>query len=547
MKILIKTLCLTGFLILMTIGVNAVVINEINYDAASTPQFIELYNLTSSPIDLESWEIQAAGTSFSTVATLPSGATIPANGYYLISAGTMAPTPDNTNAGLVLDNTVSTDVAGVRLRDDSQNVIDTTLYGYSTGVLNTNGLQDDLGSVDPTDAALDTAGTCSSISRSPAGTDTDVSFNDFFELSMSPTNSAGQTSNPCSGVPITVAEYVFGSDEESWGTGGASPTFELPTFSYDSGSLKIQSVDTATDLYGYWESPRDEIPFVEDSIYKTTFTVRSDQTDKTLVPQFRIHMRSQSETIGGMITYQSFYDSDIMPDTTAQDYVLYFDPMNLESLQEGVYSGDFEAVDDLYLAFDMVNFRILADSDAAALYIDNVLVERFDKAAMEGGTTVKVYDSTADFANWVRDGASPTYEEPNFEDVDGGIRIVAPDTANRYGYVENLPSAAEVSIETGKLYRVLFTASSTETSVQPRFRISTNTFKETYMISTLHSYDGINVPQAGGTTYQGFFYPPQNDDILLVGIDLVNFWPTHGANLTVSRVEIQTLDATLVP
>lgn len=216
MKISRKSLFIVVILILSGTFVNAVVINEVNfnsdstralvgtvvanevnYDPESVPQFIELYNLTSSSIDLSGWEIQAAGASFNTVVTLPEDSTIPANGYFLISAGTMLPTPDVINAGFVLDSDFSVDIAGVRLRDDSLNVIDTVLYGYSSGVTNTNGLQDDLGSVDPADATIDIVGTCTSISRSPAGTDTDVSFNDFFELVMSPTNSLGETGNPC--------------------------------------------------------------------------------------------------------------------------------------------------------------------------------------------------------------------------------------------------------------------------------------------------------------------------------------------------------------
>jgi len=63
----------------------AVVISEVYYDPTdgTTCQFVELYNPTSSPIDIEGWTISC--DQYDDDATLPAGASIPAHSYYLIA------------------------------------------------------------------------------------------------------------------------------------------------------------------------------------------------------------------------------------------------------------------------------------------------------------------------------------------------------------------------------------------------------------------------------------------------------------------------------
>ncbi len=68
-------------------GAPDVIINEVNWagsSASSNDEWLELRNMTASPIDISSWIIKNAGTS-STDLVIPAGKIIPADGYFLIS------------------------------------------------------------------------------------------------------------------------------------------------------------------------------------------------------------------------------------------------------------------------------------------------------------------------------------------------------------------------------------------------------------------------------------------------------------------------------
>lgn len=65
-----------------------VVINELMWMGSvghSSDEWIELKNMTANPIDLSGWKLSRNSGIETLMLTLPAGANIPANGYYLIS------------------------------------------------------------------------------------------------------------------------------------------------------------------------------------------------------------------------------------------------------------------------------------------------------------------------------------------------------------------------------------------------------------------------------------------------------------------------------
>jgi len=89
--------------------VASVVINEVMFSSTPANQYIELRNLSASSVSLSGWTIANAGI------TLPSGATISANGYYLIAHDAAATsilnvTPDLITASLSLNATTQSDL-----------------------------------------------------------------------------------------------------------------------------------------------------------------------------------------------------------------------------------------------------------------------------------------------------------------------------------------------------------------------------------------------------------------------------------------------------
>ncbi len=90
-----------------TSAAGAVVINEINwagsYSNASTTdsndEFLELYNTTASPINISSWKFACTtdgGTTVSSYLQMPSGAVIPAGGYFTVAAKNTGAFPNAT-------------------------------------------------------------------------------------------------------------------------------------------------------------------------------------------------------------------------------------------------------------------------------------------------------------------------------------------------------------------------------------------------------------------------------------------------------------------
>lgn len=544
MKKLLKPALIIGVFTLITFSVYSVVINEVLYDPVSGAQFIELYNLTGSDIPLDDWEIQASGSYFSTVVTIPAGKTIPANQYFLISSGTMLPTPDVTDSGLVLDTMTDT-VAGVRLRDNSQAVIDTVLYA-DDGVTNPDLLEDDTEATDSARAALSVTTQGNSLTRDALHTDSDNSRVDFVEVTPSPVNSLGDT------IPTatTVASYGFDADEEGWTSGGADPPYTMALFFYTTGNLIIQSVDAST--YGYWEGPVDDIPYVEDSIYRATFSVRGT-AQQDLAPKLRARINTQSATITGLVTVESRLGGEESPSGTARDYTVYFDPMD----QSG-YQGN-ELTDDLFVGFDLLSFDPTDDVSGAFL-IDSVIVERFDKSAIITDTIARVYDTTSEFDTWTTGGAAIVFTLPLYGVGDGSLILTANNNdTDTYGFWETSRTANEVDIQANMLYRVLFTissASAQEISPQMRLRIGTESNKMAYVYSVFSNLDGVNSPSSAGTEYQLLLYPPQSDvgadplvNGLIFAVDMLNFTPGDDANgdLTIERVEVQTIDPNILP
>lgn len=131
-----------------------VVINEFHYGTPSPGdnEWIELYNLSSMDIDLAGWTIAVANDSgFVTTHTITTGrdtgASIPGNGYFLVTDGTGGTgdsQPDESGVNLNLGRDTGTAVYGIVLVDDAGTSIDTVLYAPA-GATNVYNLKDDDG------------------------------------------------------------------------------------------------------------------------------------------------------------------------------------------------------------------------------------------------------------------------------------------------------------------------------------------------------------------------------------------------------------------
>jgi hypothetical protein len=149
---------------------------------AASNEFVELVNAGTTAVDIGGYKVayrSAAGTSDTTLATIPDGTTIPAGGFYLLAGsgylGSHAP-----------DQTFSASLAatggGLAVRDAAGTILDSVGYGEATNAFVEG---------HPAAAPPATAAPGSSADRIPDGHDTNDNAADF---SVSPTPSPG-TSN----------------------------------------------------------------------------------------------------------------------------------------------------------------------------------------------------------------------------------------------------------------------------------------------------------------------------------------------------------------
>jgi hypothetical protein len=153
-------------------GSGVVRVNEVQTGTtgSAADEFVELSNTGSATIDIGGWKVvyrSASGTSDTTLATIPTGTTLAAGGFYLLAGGAYAgaAAPDQSfSAGLASTG------GGVGVRDASGALVDSVGWGTAANAL-----------VEGSPAAAPPSTTVpgSSIARLPDGHDTNANAADF--------------------------------------------------------------------------------------------------------------------------------------------------------------------------------------------------------------------------------------------------------------------------------------------------------------------------------------------------------------------------------
>ena len=153
-------------------GAAAVRVNEVQTGTtgSAADEFVEVVNAGTAAADVGGWKVvyrSAAGTTETTLATIPDGTTIAAGGFYLLGGGAYA-------GAHAVDQSFGTAIAAsggaVGIRDASGSIVDGAGWGTATNAL-----------VEGTAAApaTATAPPGSSIVRKPDGHDTNDNAADF--------------------------------------------------------------------------------------------------------------------------------------------------------------------------------------------------------------------------------------------------------------------------------------------------------------------------------------------------------------------------------
>ncbi len=332
--------------------------------------------------------------------------------------------------------------------------------------------------------------------------------------------------------------FDFIPDTEDWTTGGAPVAFSEPDFVWAPDYLKMTS-STNTNTFGFWQSPQDAISADADYLYRARFTVSTDITDQSLVPQIRLRANSLNLQQYDVLSIESAGDGGASPAVLGTDYDLYFVPP----------ANDTAAM----LAFDLLNFNP-SDAAVAELSLDTVTVDRFALDSLPTPTVVQDYtfDTSAD--GWTTGGAPIAFTSPQYIHSAGALELRATTNTNTFGLWGTHP--ADITIDANKLYRGTFEVRTNVTNPvlvpEMRLRYNTGNFQASHTFGISSAGDGANSPGTTNTTYDRlYFLPPANcvGEDLLVSFDILHFNPGDAptASLILDRAIIETLSPPGLP
>jgi len=156
--------------------------------------------------------------------------------------------------------------------------------------------------------------------------------------------------------------YDFESSQEFWSTGDGTLVFTDPEFFWADGALHLQSM-TNTNTFGFWHNDPIDIIIEADRLYRGTFDVRTDEPERSLVPQMRLRFNTANLQACRSLEISSSGDGANSPGTTntIYDRLYFLPPANC------VGRG-------LIISFDMLNFDP-DDAAEASLILDRAIIE----------------------------------------------------------------------------------------------------------------------------------------------------------------------------
>ena len=154
-----------------------------------------------------------------------------------------------------------------------------------------------------------------------------------------------------------VREYEFDEDTEGWAMYSATGFYDAPVSSYSPGRLGLTAVNN-TNCFGFWTSPADIETSTCEELYQIAFRVRTDVTDRTETPAFRLRVTTGDFAYAATQTIDSRGDGEMSP---------YYNPLYPDEVYEYrlyFYKPSAGEPSTLQVSFDLINFTPEDASDA---------------------------------------------------------------------------------------------------------------------------------------------------------------------------------------
>ncbi|CAN5225127.1 hypothetical protein BH09SUM1_BH09SUM1_28620 [soil metagenome] len=306
--------------------------------------------------------------------------------------------------------------------------------------------------------------------------------------------------------------YTFDASAEGWTFGNPLPfSAASGTRSQAAGTLDIQT--TTRGVFAFFESPMIDPPAGTGAIYRATFRVSTDQTDRFQVPQIRYRASSENfEQTNELIV-------------TSTDGIhgrAFYSPLSNGHEYEQLFTLP-SASGKVRLDFDVQNGP--EDAAASRVSLDNVQLDRIDLPATTPASVLS-YDFSSGDAHGFQTLHHPTLTPPQLAysttsdglsiQGDNGTGTTAPGALSFGCWTLTDPSA---KFEADRLYRVDWQVASDATSANshslPTFRLRVNS--ASFMFASLVDVEPGNatasLPSTSGTVvYTSYFRAPVEID-----------------------------------
>ncbi|CAN5434482.1 hypothetical protein BH09SUM1_BH09SUM1_28060 [soil metagenome] len=342
-------------------------------------------------------------------------------------------------------------------------------------------------------------------------------------LTMTPTPTATPTSTAT--PPPTPVTFTFSTDAEGW-TFTNPPIFAAVTGAYNAAdeSLDVTTAENSNS-FAFWESPMFTIvaPTTKDaklsrgititgfigsqSLYRSTFTVRSNSNAASDIPTVRLRSSSADFEQSDVIVATSIGDGSFSPTGTARTYTQYF--------TQPAVSDSFR------LDFDVLNFDA-ADLAAATMSLDGVTVEALQVPTDPGVSLASLDFTGGDTNGFTARNAAPVLTVPEEFSTDAGLLIRGVVKKHAKGAVSTTfgywGSETAIPIVGGAFYSIDFTVHSTAATgtgadVPPfRLRVNDSSLKFSSIINIDSRSGGSRVPVDTPESYQMFIQAPGEID-----------------------------------
>jgi hypothetical protein len=269
-------------------------------------------------------------------------------------------------------------------------------------------------------------------------------------------------------------------------------------------------------------------------LFSAKFLVRSNVSDRSKVPQFRLRTTAVTFEESYMLVVDSRDDGSFSPDSQGETYQLLFTPAASSS--------------KFLFDFDMLNFNPM-DAANGELMLDSVVLQRFDLSKSQPRTPVKTYTFEDGPMGWSTHNmagmAPPVFSNPN-----GTLAMQGVTAQNVGGYWGS--SESDIPLTPGKIYIATFEVESdvplAQRTIVPqlRCRLNETSFHLASIAAVESKSSALGSPVIGTPhTYTVFLNAPESitGQGLVASFDYLNLGAVDkaDASLFLRRVTIETL------